>query len=355
MKINLVIPSPALKPGGGVKVMYEYANHLAARGHQVTVIHGIVQRHKKMKSPLWYKRLLFFLKKASRPKWFKFNAEIRSIIVPEIIDAHIPDGDIIMSTWWSTAVEVDLLAASKGRKFNLIQGYEVWEGQADLVHESYNLASQQITVSRYLQQLVKEISGKEPLYVPNAVDPKIFFTSLPVEERNPASVCMMFSEQELKGSAYGLEALLKLKEIMPDLSVDLISVPKKPKNFPDWIAYNRNPPNLREIYNRNSIFLSTSLNEGWGLTCTESMLCSCSLLCTDIGGHREFAIDQETALLVEPKRADQIYSGLVELIENDKKRFKLSQKGRQYVTENFSWDKSTDLLERAFQNSFLGI
>ena len=35
----MVLPTNSRKPIGGYKVTYEYANGLAARGHQVTVVH----------------------------------------------------------------------------------------------------------------------------------------------------------------------------------------------------------------------------------------------------------------------------------------------------------------------------
>ena len=348
MKINFVVPFTATKPSGGVKVMYEYANQMADRGHDVTIIHGIKQMHKTMKSPLWYKQFLFFVKGASRPAWYKLHPQIKSIIVPEISDKYIPDADAIVSTWWATATQVSQLSATKGRKYNLIQGYEVWDGHEDLVHHSYHLPVKHIAISRHLQEVVQKISGNTPIYIPNAVSTKSYFETTPIQSRKPASVCMMFSEQELKGSKYGLEALLRLKNVFPDLTVDLISVPKKPAGLPDWIKYNRNPSNIREIYNRNSIFLSPSLSEGWGLTCTEAMLCGCCLVCTDIGGHREFAIDGENACTVEPRNVEQIYETIRMLIENDEKRYKLSREGTLHIARKFSWEKSAAMLENLF-------
>lgn len=39
MRITFILPDVTPIPNGGVKVVYEYANHLAARGHTVTVVH----------------------------------------------------------------------------------------------------------------------------------------------------------------------------------------------------------------------------------------------------------------------------------------------------------------------------
>jgi len=40
MKITFVMPGYSLKPVGGIKVVYDYANQLASRGHEVTVLHS---------------------------------------------------------------------------------------------------------------------------------------------------------------------------------------------------------------------------------------------------------------------------------------------------------------------------
>lgn len=39
MKITFVLVSSGQNPVGGFKIVYEYANCLAARGHNVTIIH----------------------------------------------------------------------------------------------------------------------------------------------------------------------------------------------------------------------------------------------------------------------------------------------------------------------------
>ncbi len=39
MKIVFILPQEGTQPIGGFKVVYEYANHLAKRGHKVHAVH----------------------------------------------------------------------------------------------------------------------------------------------------------------------------------------------------------------------------------------------------------------------------------------------------------------------------
>ena len=47
LRINVILPFPATKPVGGAKIMYEYANRLTDRGHEVTIYHSIKRPFKK--------------------------------------------------------------------------------------------------------------------------------------------------------------------------------------------------------------------------------------------------------------------------------------------------------------------
>ncbi len=39
MKVTFVLPMYLTSPSGGFKVVYEYANRLAALGHQIAIVH----------------------------------------------------------------------------------------------------------------------------------------------------------------------------------------------------------------------------------------------------------------------------------------------------------------------------
>ena len=346
MRITIILPFPVTKPVGGAKIMYEYANRLHAKGHHVTVLHSIKRPYKKMKSPLWLKQFIYWARGVARPKWFPLKKEIDSLIVPEITDRYVPDGDIVISTWWQMAYAISKLSPQKGKLFNLIQDYEVWKGQEQLVHQSYCLPVHHIVIARYLEDIVEKHSGRKPMYISLAVDMDKFFIRQQVEARKPDSIMMLYSQEPRKGTQYGMDALTKLREQFPYLTVTLFGVYEKPE-LPDWIIYHQKPGNLPELYNQHAIFLSPSLGEGWALPPAEAIACGCALVCTAIGGHA-YAIDNETALTVQPKQVNEMKNKLAQLILDNTQRMELALKGHQYLTNNFTWDITVARLEKYF-------
>ncbi len=345
-KINFILPGLSTKPGGGTKIMYEYANRFALLGYDVTVIHSIKRPFKKARTPVWLRHILLRLKK--KQTWFMFSPKVKTKLVKEITDRYVPDGDVVISTWWQMTYTVAGLSKKKGKKFNFIQDYEIWTGQEERVRESYTLGIQNVVIAKYLASLVHKISGQMPIHIPNAIDTSIFKLETPIDQRVPFSVIMLYSEEPRKGSQNGIEALEKVKEKYAALSVTFFSTFKKPESLPDWITFHQRPSNLPELYNHHAIFLSPSLGEGWALPPAEAMACGCAVLCTDIGGHHDYAIHEETALLFEPKNVTQMSASILRLIEDQDIRKNLAARGHESISSMFSWDSSVKKMEEMF-------
>lgn len=350
LNITIVLPFPSTRPGGGMKIMYEYANRLQERGHYITVMHSLKRPFKKMKSPLWWKQFIFKLRGADRPSWFPLNKNIVSKIVPEITDQYLPDADIVFSTWWEMTFMISALSPSKGKPFNLIQGYEVWLGNQENVHRSYALPVQHLVIANYLQQLISEQTGRVPIHIPNAIDTTRFKITKKIGDRFPVSVIMLYSVEAIKGSSFGLDALQQLKQKFPELKATLFGVFDKP-DLPKWIDYRQKPNNLVDLYNSHAIFLSPSLSEGWALPPAEAMACGCAVVCTDIGGHADYAIHDYTALLTPSKDVSALVRQTEKLIVDQQLRVRLATAGNKYLNQNFSWKKSVDLLEQSFYSA----
>lgn len=342
LRINIILPFPVTKPVGGAKIMYEYANHFSAKGHCVTVLHSLKRPFKKMKSPLWWKRLVFYLQGTKRPRWFPLDPLIDSRIVDEISDGFVPDGDIIFSTWWQMTHAIAQLSPAKGIPVNLIQDYEVWGGQEAELLSSYRLSVHHAAIARWLQEKVTKESKQPVKLISNAIDTDRFTLTVAVDRRNPRSVIALYSEEKRKGTEFAIEAALQLKLKYSDLQWTFFGVYPRPRNLPDWIKYHRRPFDLPKLYNAHAIFLSSSIGEGWALPPAEAMACGCAVACTDIGGHADYAQHEQTALLFPVKNTDAIVKQVSRLLDDESFRIKLALAGQQSMLSNFNWERSVE-------------
>ncbi|MFN3659624.1 MAG: glycosyltransferase family 4 protein, partial [Brevinematales bacterium] len=274
MIISFLLPTFPMKPSGGFRVVYEYANHLVKKGHKVYVIHP----YRLMPLPKKSFHPLHLLKKIQRYslshfhgpiRWQKIDKRVHLLYIPEPIEKFIPDADVIVATWWETAFLVHAYSPSKGKKFYLIQHYETWGGPKEKVDESWGLPLKKIVIAQWLYEKGKElgIPEQEIRHIPNAIDTTIFRFISPIESR-PPRVSMLYSPLEWKGAKDGIAALEKVKQLHPEVQAVLFGVTPRPKNLPHWIEYFRNPSQqclVENIYNGSAIYLCPSWGEGWHL------------------------------------------------------------------------------------------
>jgi len=330
--------------------MYEYANRLAKKGYQVHLTYPVKTPYMKYRLPYWVRCILSRIEGFSNDMWFEFDSSVTMSYVPEVKDKYVEDADIVIATWWSTVLEMGKLGLSKGKKINLIQGFENWEGREDLLFASYDMKdTTNVVVAEYLRKIVSQYTQNRIELIENGIDDHMYYIIRNIEDRNPPTVGMMYSSQEIKGSKYGLEALMLVKQEIPELKVEMFGISPQPERLPSWISYHRDPLNLREIYNQNAIFISNSFTEGFGLVSVESMFCGCSLVCTDIAGHKEYAFEKETALLVEPGNTRQMADRVIYLIKNNDCRILLAKRGNDYV-QRFRWENAVEAMEKVIKS-----
>lgn len=347
-KINFILPFPTKRPNGGPKVMYTYANLLAEKGYEVQIYHSLNTSYTKYKKPYFLRAILHKLRKTNRPKWFELHSNIKSFNVKEVSNKYIPNADFIISTWWATAIEVDKLNDKKGKKINLIQDYENWKGHEELLLKSYSLPNTtNIVIASYLYSIVNPKSAKKTYTLFNAIDNTIFYKKNNIEKRLP-SILMLYSNEKRKGTSYGMEALVKIKEKYPFVKISMFGTPIKPNNFPKNFNYYHQPNNLPDLYNAHSIFLTTSIQEGFALPPCEALSCGCALIGTNIGGHADYLINNETGLAIKTKSVSDILKKIDILLKDDAYRIQIAQKGNGYFINNFSWNKNLNDLEKIF-------
>lgn len=353
MEIVFLLPQEGSRPAGGFKVVYEYANRLSRRNHKVEVVH-IAQVFARNVPMSLRDRLRIFryiplaLRGNWKPdRWFKLDPQVKVSWIPSMSRMFLPRADAYIATWWTTADRLAAVEDMPGRKLYLIQHLETWLGCADEVMATWKEPLEKIVIAKWLGDVAQEM-GESYHYIPNGLDFTKFGQDVPSETRNPKQVAMLFSHSlPWKGSYDGLAALVLLKEKHPDMAAEVFGIDERPKELPSWIVYHQTPAQaeLRRIYNRASIFLAPSHSEGWGLPPCEAMMCGAAVVATDIGGHREFCTDEETALLVPAQSPESIASAVARLIEDKELRLKIAQVGHRNI-QRFTWDVATDAFER---------
>ncbi|QRX82866.1 glycosyltransferase family 4 protein [Glaciimonas sp. PAMC28666] len=351
MKINFLLPTPGQHPVGGYKVVYEYANGLVARGHEVTVTHQMIlipgatalrQRVRYAKSRL---------KRDWLPTdWFKVDPRVQMRLVLDMTPASLGRADALIATAWETAEIAVKQPASCGKKFYLIQHFEEWSGDRDRVLATWRLPLQKIVIADWLRQFAAS-EGQTVHYIPNGVDFSAFGTDVPALSRDPHTVIMLYHNFDWKGSCDGLAALRAVKASVPDLKVILFGVPAEPPDMEPWFEYHRLPSQvlLRSLYNRAAIFLSPSWAEGWPLPPAEAMLCSAATVLTDIGGHREYGIEGETTQYGQPRLSASLVPPLLRLLTDTPARVAQTRQAHRHITQ-FTWDVAVSRFDAALHN-----
>jgi glycosyltransferase involved in cell wall biosynthesis len=350
MEITFILPRYLNFPAGGFKVVYEYANHLQARGHRVAVVHprnvapqaGSIQ---SMKSYLWPYKIRWRDKKLA--PWFPIRDGVRMLLVPDLREDFIPDGDAVFATGYQTAFGVSHYAASKGRKYYLIQHHETWDGDEDEVNRTWKLPLHKIVIGSWLLKLAREFGESERVtHIPYGIDFSHFKITTPIAERPAHRVAMLAHPSDWKGMPDGLGALEIVRAQVPELEAVLFGTHPRPPTLPVWIDYVQQPSarELLALYNSCSVFLHPSWTEGWPLPPAESMTCGCALVAAANPGVCDYAVHEVTALLAPIKRRELLAKQLLRAVQDHTLRKRIAEAGNRDI-QQYTWKRAVDSLE----------
>lgn len=352
--VTFLLPCGGRAPIGGFKVVFEYANCLIQDNYDVNIIFPATLLWKeqniknKVKGIIKYFYFGIFKNKYLPYKWFPLNKNIKIYWTPTLEEKYIPKSDYIFATACQTAEYLNEYKL-KVKKYYLIQGYENWSFSEERLLNTWKMPLKKIVVAFWLQKKVEEI-GEKAYLLNNGLDFNKFGKDICIEERNPKNILILYHEMEVKGFKYGLKALKIIKERYSDIEVNCFGAFKNPKNLPSWINYYYSPTQkkLRELYNNASIFVGTSLGEGWGLTVSEAMQCGCAVACTDVVGYNEFAFHNKNALLCESKNEKVLAENIIKLINDNELRRTIADNG-YFEIQQYTWEIAYGKLKRLLE------
>jgi glycosyltransferase involved in cell wall biosynthesis len=358
LQITFVLPGFHAEPIGGYRVVYEYADFLASRGHRVTIVYlrqqppdgGSLLSIQFIKKRLW--ALNNYLRHRPLVPWHRLNSAIRLSLRPDLRDATLPNADAIIATGWETAAPVAALSVTKGVKFYLIQHYETWAGPKDEVDATWRLPLLKIAISKWLVSIGERLGASNIQHIPNGIDfEKFRITTAP--GMRPMSIVSLFHYAKFKGVPDALAVLRLYHEAYPDVPVTMFGALARGQEIPEWITYYENPDQdflVKEIYNKHAVYLGASIEEGWGLPPAEAMACGCVFVGTDIGGFREHSTNNDTALLSAPGDHRHMLANLIAVTEDAKLRQRIQENGTSNIRQ-FTWERAGASLEEYIQKN----
>ncbi len=363
MKITFMIPADDLT--GGNRVVATYAKILRARGHEVLVVSNAPDR------PSWRERLRALRHgqpgalrppPAAKPGHIALSGVPHKVLErPRPIGVRdLPDADVLIATWWETAVWMQAMPAAKGRKVHLIQGFETWTGgdiQAG-VHAALRLPNLKLAISAGLKRDIETDLGDLGIaVVPNAVDLQQF--DAPVRVRGePPTVGFIYAQAPFKGADRCLRAIALSRQTLPDLRVLAFGAdqPTPEWPLPEGTRYVCCPAQdqLATLYAACDVWLFASRVDSFGLPILEAMACHTPVIGVPIGAAPELLVDGAgllvgagDAALTEQELVQDMAHAIVALCQQPASVWQhMSQ--RAYVkSHSYSWDDATDLLLNA--------
>ena len=361
MKITFILPGYPSAPTGGFRVIYQYANCLVDRGHEVSVVHPYRLNLNDMPQNIsfpWlrqqWRKVLKWQGTRRPPKleWQNFDRRVQLLYLKDVPSYdHIPAGDAVLATAWETAKYVSSYPESKGIKFHYVADYERWfaanSEQKRLMREAFALPLIKMAISQLSLNMARECDPISPIHkVPNALDHSLYRVYTPIERRKKYIIGMPYRTALYKGVADGLEAARIVKSYLPDLRLVLFGSLPLEHRLDSWMEYVQKPKDheIVEIYNRVSLFVVPSWAEGWGLPGMEAMACGAALCSTDTGGVNEYAVHEQTALISPPRNPNRLAKNIIILLQNDALRYQLAKTGAEAI-KKFTWTRSITILE----------
>ncbi len=313
--------------GGGHRDIFEHLNGLRARGHE---------------AELWTL--------GDEPKWFDLQAPVRTFEdYEDLVAALAPVSAIKVATWWNTAAPVWLASVTTGIPVYFVQDIETSyyannpEVQ-DAVLASYRHEFRFMTISSWNRDRLREL-GLDAVLIPPGIDLQTF-RPLPDVPRRPDMLLALGRTNPLKNLPLTLAAWRRLPEPRPELC--LFGIEPELASEPG-IRYVTAPTDaeVNELFNQATVFVQTSIHEGFCLPPLESMATGGAVVCTDAHGNRDFCADNENCLIPDGDAA-AVAGSISRLLEDQDLRQQLGAAGIE-TAANYDWERRIDALE-----TFLG-
>ena len=310
--------------GGGHRDIFEHLNRLRERGHRAE---------------------LYSL--AGPPDWFALEAPVRTFdTYAELSRALAPLDALKVATWWATAAAVWRASVTRGLPVYFVQDIETSYYAGDertqaRVLATYREEFRYMTISDWNRRRLAEL-GLSAELMPPGIDLETF-RRLDAPKRDDVLLAVGRS-LPLKNLPLTVEAWRRL-----DPRPELWMFGVEPElGLEHGARYFERPSDERvnELFNEASVFVQTSIHEGFCLPLLEAMAAGTPVVSTDAHGNRDFCRHEENCLIADAD-PDAVAAALARLLANSDLRARLVEAGLKTAAD-YAWERRIDRLERFY-------
>lgn len=352
MRITFLLPSDNLT--GGNRVVAIYAQQFMARGHEVLVVTCAPDRlslREKARLALRGRWRELLRPGSALPGHIALSGVPHRVLERPraIVAADLPDADILIATWWETAVWMHTMPACKGHKVHLIQGYEVWLGPQVVprVHEALRLPNLKIAISSDLKQTIKDKLGQLAIHVvPNAVD-LVQFNAPERQKGEPPTVGFVYATAAIKGADICIRACALARQQVPELKVLAFGADQPTSDLPlppgAEFIYRPAQAELKSIYGRCDAWLFGSRLDSFGLPILEAMACRTPVIAVPVGAAGDLLGDG-TGVLVEKESPQDMAAAIIAMCRQNSGEWQERSQRAYHKAHSYSWDHAATRL-----------
>lgn len=322
-KVCFLVGSIAIS--GGTYVIVQHAAYLANMGYIVTLA---------IQEPFTDKTLA----------WHDLIPRLRCISIDAAKHERF---DLVIATWWKTALELHHFNAPRYGYF--VQSIESRFYPAEeaplrtLVDATLQYPVSYVTEATWIQDFLARSYGHQATLVRNGIRKDIYRTSGPViEQRNFKDQPRVLVEGPFgvpfKNTALGIRLAREAgaKNIWVLTGTPVKWLPRVARLF-SQIPMNLTP----NIYRSCDVLLKLSTVEGMFGPPLEMFHCGGTSVVFDVTGHDEYIIDGYNARVIQRDDVDGVVTALRQLLNERDKLEQLKYGASQTAKEWWSWDQSS--------------